>query len=450
MKAQTTYDVIIIGAGIAGLHAAEMLSDRGYQVLILEAGNRVGGRIQTVESRDHIPIEAGAAILQNVDTEDSLNPLVPLLKELQLSLLPIDYRAATFFDPKGNKESLTKNLITLKDHYQNVLSTIKAAKSTAKISRKDDITLAEILHYESNHIPKVGTKAFLTRQTISAMITQHTGLPANHLALAYLLLPSRATENEVMVSGGLQRLPEAIRQKLTANKMITLQLNTPVTEIRHGSPKKMVQIITHQQQAYSAAQVLCTVPIGVLKQKKIQFFPALSKEKQTLINTTEIGQRNKIILEFDEIFWDKESQFIYPSSENIDEWPEYINMAYFLKKSAPILIYNVAGDAAKFANQTDAALIQSALFPLSRMFGKKMPSLKASHITRWDSDPFFLGSTSSYNNISDLKLLHQFTIPEHNHLFFAGAHTIATAERETVEGAYRSGLRGALDIITAG
>lgn len=436
LKANPKYHVIIIGAGIAGLEAAQFLASQGYHTLILEARDRVGGRIHTIETSQHQFIEVGSASL-NIDLEKP-NGLVPLLSKLNLSLLPLDNPTMDIFDAKGYSQTLFK----LQDYYKASNNAIQKAKKTHWQTWP---SIAQVLNYYPDNIPKRGTLAFLARQTITAMIAQHTGVLPQQLSLYEMMLKGEPAKVNYFLNGGYQRLPEAIAKMAMETGNVTIMLNKAVEKVYQDSKTGYVRIVTADHKQYTAHIALCTVPLGVLKQKKLKFFPDLSKEKQNLINHLEIGHHNKVILEFEKPFWKEDIQYLYPGHKNIEEWPEYRNLFYFSQGKIPALVGHFYANAARF-HKEDKETIKKALLPLERLYHKKMLPLKAAYVTHWDTDPYTLGSTSCcgiHLNPAELDL---FSIPEPGGLYFAGAHTLANNYRETVEGAYRSGLRAAMDI----
>lgn len=446
MNPSDPYDVIVIGAGIAGLKATQYLVAQGRRVLLLEARNRVGGRIHTLQTTDGHAIEMGSTLLQNPGISEKLNPLIPLLQPLGIQTTILDNHNV---DPAFNLQD-----IHLNTYAEKVYQKIQAAK---KRSCYPLPVLAEIFQDESNPLPQPGTPAFLEQQIMHAMITHHTGAALNQISIAewmlrdnsHILHTNWSDTNTVFISGGYQKLPEAMLQSALETKLATIQLNTPVCTIYHDPTEAFAQVITKSHQAHYAKHILCTVPLGVLKNHHIQFIPELSQEKQHLIQILQIGHQNKIILEFEKLFWKEDAHLLYPGSDNVDQWPEYINLFHFSQGKTITLICNVYAKAAQFKHLSEKKIIAQALLPLQKYYGKRVTSLKTAMITHWDSETYTLGSTSCCGIHSHATEINHFAIPEQGNLYFAGAHTLMNTDRETVLGAYQSGLRAALDIITS-
>ncbi len=156
------HQVIIIGAGIAGLSAAQHLADLGHTVLVLEAKNRVGGRIHTQQTQDGIPIEMGANLLFNPGSTERPNPLLPLIHQLNLTTLPIDFIPSTKFKAD--------------DYFKDATKSIIKAKQTAW---KTWPSLEEILKIKNttfNHQLKPNRPEFIGKQALIHMIKKKQAL----------------------------------------------------------------------------------------------------------------------------------------------------------------------------------------------------------------------------------------------------------------------------------
>jgi monoamine oxidase len=437
----TEYDVIVIGAGMAGLSAAQHLADLGHTVLVLEAKNRVGGRIHTLKTGDGIPIEMGANMLLNLGSTERLNPLVPLIHHLNLTTLPIDsIHSATF---------------KAKDYFENATKRINEAK---RLPWKTWPSLGEILKIENlkhRHNLKLNSTEFRGKQTLIHMIKQQTGTSPQNVSLlelmnfdtdaeSYDFYGAEESPKAAFIIGGYQQLPEAMAKKAIATGNVKILLNTPVEAVRYDNNGTTV-IATHGEK-YTAKRVLCTVPIGVLQNQGIHFLPKLSSEKQQLIKHLKVGFHNKVVLEFKKVFWPIDTHFLFPSSKNYHHLPEYLNLFHFSNQKAPALVCHFYASEAFFKENADDYIVEKALLPLQETYGKTATALKDAFVTHWESDPYALGSTSCRNIQCEKGELTNFEKPEQDRVFFAGAHTLANKTRETVQGAYISGVRAALDI----
>lgn len=434
------YDVIVIGAGISGLVAAQNLAAQQFNILILEAKNRIGGRIHTTQSASGYSFELGATVLENPGTLDEPNPLLIHLQRLNIKTAPLD---SDNVDIAGTE--LLKLKKSLAKYYETANMLVKKAKEAPWQTLP---SLADVLMYKRDNIPNEGTPEFMTRQTIGAMIEHHTGAAAAHVSLQELLVPTELDSNPLFVVGGYQRLVEDLIQRAQMGpdgSKVALRLNEVVKEIHYSEKEKTARVVTQQGKEYLAKSVVCAVPLGVLKNETIKFFPALSKEKQSAIQHMGVGYHNKIFLEFEKTFWPEEVHFILPGSHNINEWPEYINLFHFSNRKTATLVANYYAKTGHFKDTPDDHLVKMALTPLTKLYGKKVSPLKSALITRWDTDQYAYGSYSYFGLHSNANTLDHIASPE-GCLYFAGEHTVS--DHSTVSGAYKSGLRAALEVGT--
>jgi len=437
----TSSDVIIIGAGIAGLTAAHWLSEYGYRVLVLEAKNDIGGQIHTLYKNDS-SLEIGANCLVNVNpTQDAFHPLLTYFKGASLNFTPLDPRISAFFDPMGKPATFSSCYTAAKNYYEKSFHQIQSAKKTANLPFP---TLEDLLPFR-HHTPAVTTPAFFADQTLHAMITHHTGTTAHKVSLYELMNAKETIQKTFLIQGGLQALPQLIARKAVETNRTIIKINTPIQQVYYGDPKKSRVIDCHGK-VYRAPCIISTVPMGVLKKEKIAFHPPLSTPIRGLIRHLEVGYQNKVFLEFDKPFWPSDVHYLFPGSQKRDEWPEYLNLHHFSPTKTPTLAAIFYAKSAQFSNKSDALILKTALNPLQRIYQQKVSTLKAFYITRWDSDPYTLGGGGTCYGTqikpADLAVL---TKPETGDLFFAGA-SFATQNRDTLEAALRSGLEAAVKV----
>jgi lysine-specific histone demethylase 1 len=211
-----------------------------------------------------------------------------------------------------------------------------------------------------------------------------------------------------------------------------------------------------------AARVVVTVPLGVLKDRTIQFIPDLPQWKTDSIERLGFGVVNKVCLVFEDVFWD-ESQDVICISQDGDGNDEMHMSSYqntrgrffmFLNctKSTrkPCLVGMVAGNAAiHLVNESDDELVEQARCVLEKVYPKcRSVELTESIVTRWQIDPFSRGSFSYVGleaSGADFDLVGR---QIGNSLHFAGEATNRMYPG-TVHGAYISGLRAAKDVLTS-
>lgn len=260
-----------------------------------------------------------------------------------------------------------------------------------------------------------------------------------------------------MVVGGYQSVARGLVHCPTS---LNLKTKFPVQSIAYHSESCVgsTTIECEDGSIVDADTVVCTIPLGVLKQDSVTFDPPLPSWKTDAIGRLGFGILNKVVLVYDKAFWDEDrhifgvlrdppnrhstSQKDY--SENRGRFFQWFNVSN--TTGLPCLIALMAGDAGfDTEHSSNDSLIAEATEVLRNVFGKDVPYPVESVVTRWGSDRFARGSYSSAApgmQPDDYDIMAR---PIGN-LFFAGEHTIGT-HPATVHGAYLSGLRAASEIL---
>jgi monoamine oxidase len=179
-----------------------------------------------------------------------------------------------------------------------------------------------------------------------------------------------------------------------------------------------VDVLTNRGN-FQASYVLVTVPLGVLRAGRIAFHPRLPKNKRDAIHKTRMGVFNKIFLKFGSVFWDQEDELIGYMGSQDEDWPEIVN--FHKIAGLPVLLAFSAGTAGeKNELRDDAELVTCLMDCLRKMYGQNIPEPVAHLVTRWNQDPFSLGSYSYVPIGSKQSLRRQIAITVENRVFFAG------------------------------
>ncbi|MEM9016825.1 MAG: NAD(P)/FAD-dependent oxidoreductase, partial [Verrucomicrobiota bacterium] len=199
--------------------------------------------------------------------------------------------------------------------------------------------------------------------------------------------------------------------------------------------------LTTTQGEHSADRVILTLPLGVLKKGSISFSPGLPDSKLTAINAMGMGCLNKLYLKFPETFWPVDCSGISYQSPKTGHWSQWLNFAPYTR--SPILAGFTAGSFARETEQwSDMETVTSAMETLRRLFGSSIPEPVAFQRTRWNSDPYSLGSYSARRPGVGQSMIQALGEPIDGRIFFAGEAT-SVDYPSTVHGAYLSGQREA-------
>lgn len=431
-----TYDVVIVGGGTAGLAAANALREKHRQVLVLEARNRVGGRIWSVHPWG-IGLDLGASWMHGIQN----NPVADIVAKENIKTVATTYESEYFtkklndmilFDSNGHPYSkvdvdtlipLVNSFIEFSDHLPN----------------KENLSLEEALHLFNKQHPLKNSQANLFHYLIINVYVYEFAADLSQLSsqidLAY---------EKPEVKGDNVIFPQGYVQFIAAlSKDIPILLNHPVTKIRYNNSG--VDVYANHEIFHSRA-VIITVPIGVLRAGTIQFDPALPEEKQQAINNDRMGVFDKIYLHFTYPFWDKDKEWLEYVPATNSRIPPLDIMNYYKFGHIPVLLAFTAGDTAhRFEKMSDKQAVNQVMQQLKIMYGKNIPEPSSYVITHWENDPYSRGSYSYLPRGVPLTIYEELAKPVNNQLFFAGEGT-STTDPATVHGAYLSGIRAAGEV----
>ncbi|KAG6011515.1 hypothetical protein E4U43_008260 [Claviceps pusilla] len=263
--------------------------------------------------------------------------------------------------------------------------------------------------------------------------------------------------NHTMIVGGYQGVARGLLQCPTPLDLMT---KFAVKRIRYHSASSdgPASIESEDGSIVEADNVVCTIPLGVLKQGSVTFEPSLPDWKMGAIERLGFGVLNKVVLVYDEIFWDPERHIFgvlrNPLNKDSRKQKDYsLNRGRFFQwfnvtntTGLPCLIGLMAGEAGfETEHSTNESLVEEATQVLRSVFGSKVPYPVESVVTRWGSDRFARGS---YSSAAPEMLPEDYDLMAQSigNLSFAGEHTIGT-HPATVHGAYLSGLRAASEIL---
>lgn len=428
------YDVIIIGGGVSGLTAASKLQQKNYNVLVLEARNRIGGRVWSV-SPWGAALDMGASWVHGIKN----NPLTNIIKKCSVQTIPTTYSSDNYrlklsdmvlYDHNGKRVSqaeiestisLVLNFVKLINAYPHNTHT-SFDKVLKQYAKKEHIT---------------GRQLQIFKYQIISSYVYEFATDLDKLSLD-MHNPSHVSGKQVIFPQGYIQLVAYLARN------IPIVLNQPVKKIDYSTNKVVVYTENHQ---YLAKTVIITVPTSVLNANKISFVPELPAEKKLALSQAKMGTYDKAFLYFDKVFWDKEPEWIgFIQSDPINH-PVLDIMNYYKFTQMPILLVFSAGkQAEQFEKMTDQQIINNIMTELRIMYGNDIPNPSSYFITRWHNDPYSLGSYSYLSPDTPADYYEKIAKPVNNRLFFAGEATSET-DHATVHGAYLSGKRAAKEVM---
>jgi monoamine oxidase len=381
----TIYDTIVVGAGVAGLTAARLLSGAGRSVVVLEARDRVGGRVHTLRS-DGLVTDLGASWIHGIDD----NPLVDVVRafgmpmsEFTVGSFQPDGRPIAYYGPGGeplsaaDAERFAADVHTVDDLLSR---TIAASRPGDSYETAVEAALAR-LDWRPERVERV--REFLRHRTEEQYGVWIADLDAHGLD------DDQVEGDEVVFPEGYDRLATCLADGLD------VRLGHVVDAVRWSRDGVSV---ASDRGDFRADRVVLTVPIGVLKSPEFLIDPPLPEPLAGAIERLEPNQFEKVVLRFPDRFWD------------------------------------------------DDAVAASVLASLREIYGDAVAEPDHVLVTRWRDDPFARGSYGYLTvgaSPEDHDLL---ATPVEGVLHIAGEATWSE-DPATVTAALRSGHRVAENIL---
>lgn len=414
-------DAIVVGAGMAGITAARDLVQAGYKVAVLEARDRVGGRIMTVHDFCGGPVEAGAEFVHGRDAATMKE-----VRDAGLALRGSPQMRRTAFNLGG----ATRWLPIMCLHP----GTWACAGMRGKIARSQapDLSAREF-------IDRHGYRG-RARQLTEMTFLQHLPGSADDVGVLGFVedgvLDLQTRYNHRVVTG-YSSLPRRLSDGLD------IRLNTVVKAIIWEGQKACVDISGGPR--LEARAVISTVPVGVLKSGAIRFEPELPASKQQALSLIESGPIIKILLHFRASFWPKWMEMCACATGPVNlYWSVFRNVNH----RPPVLTgYCIGPRATALAAQSIEKAIRIVINDLQRLFPNSTPQhdLVDYRMVNWAADPFAQGGYSflrpgAQGARAGLRAANT------GALYWAGAGTESKPVSELVETAYLSGLRAAAEV----
>lgn len=416
-------DVLIVGAGVAGLTAAGELSRAGMRVLLLEARDRTGGRILTDHSNSY-PVELGAEFVHGRPAE-----IFEIVKKAELPVTKLEWNVLR---RRGNRWHDARQVMSGMDE---LFEKMRASEPDQSFQQ---------------FLDSVDADPAVKEQAANFVEGFHAADP-RRVSVRSIIVSNEAEQQvdgdrQFRFPGGYDSVLKAISARIEW-KFCELRLNTQVREIRWQPGQAVVRSSSGDE--FCAPRLIMTVPLGVLKARVIRFTPELT-EKQKALDCLEMGPVMRASLCFREKFWEamprlNDVSFIFTDDPHFPTWWTSNPLPF------PILTGWAAGHYARnLAQLNHDQIINRALESLANIFEIEIMRLRGllqrGFTYDWQHDSFSCGAYS-YAVVGGSRAARDLAAPLANTLFFAGEATNSEGHNGTVHGAIATGKRTAREVL---
>ena len=459
--ASTTHDVVVVGAGSAGLFAAKTLNEYGYDVLIIEATNRIGGRVKS-ESLGDVRVELGAEEHYGADGDnpvwqavrDAYGESIYVTPYLGVSALSMDGGLSTCWRKiSARNPCYVDNNVAVFDDFDNWYwepsQHLDAGSSLAEdVAKKYGVGAS----HRAYHLYDVGFAGGSYATNLDRLGARSLALQSNEWDLS----------NDTQVLGDKNLGYSDVLETLWWDDVVTnndLLLSRPVMSIDTSGDD--VVIMDSRGAVHAARQVIVTVSIGVLQSEMINFIPDLPESTVVAYNNIGMDMGMKVAMRFNTAWWETEdTELAWLVNEGL-AGACWVPSDYKLESNSHILMCYPMGDngaelnniskAAGGAAKGSAAIVDAILANLDETFPQALGLASKSYVggivQNWGGEPYTLGvysypkigtyTTAINNKRRDL----QAPVADAR-VFFAGEATHIT-HPATVQGALHEGERAA-------
>lgn len=454
------FDVIVVGAGVAGLTAARRLAQAGRSVVVLEARDRIGGRTHTLRTTDGRVTDLGASWIHGIEDgpvyEAALGFGMPM-SEFTVGSFQVDGRPIAYYGPDGSRlsaDAATAFATDVRAFDTALASFIEASRPGAPVSYGDAVE-STLASFAATHLWDED-RAQRVREFMRHRAEEQYGVWLDELD-AHGLDDDATNGEEVVFPEGYDRLALMLAAGEAWEAPLDVRLGQVVSRVewagRAGAGAEGDEAcaggvrVTSSRGVFAASQAIVTVPVGVLQSGDFSIAPALPSPVAEALGRLRMNDFEKIFLRFPARFWDEGVYAIRRQGDAAEWWHSWYDLTRL--HGEPTLLTFAAGPCARaIRDWGDEQVAESVLASLRGIYGEAVLTPTRVDVTHWRSDPFSRGSYAYMavgSHTSDHDLL---ATPIGGVLHLAGEATW-TEDPATVTAAMCSGERAAEQVLAS-
>lgn len=426
------FDTIVVGAGVAGLTAARLLARAGRRVVVLEARDRVGGRIST-DRRYGLTTDMGASWIHGITG----SPVAAAAEAFGMPMVEFtvggyqpDSRPIAYYGPDGVRLTDAATRAYIADIHTVDRALIDVVAASAPDGSYRDVTEAALdaQGWDAERTQRV-------REYLEHRTEEQYGAWIEDLA-AHGLDDDVIDGDEVVFPDGYDRLPRRLAEGLD------IRLIHVVSRVQWSAGGVLV---TTDHGLFAADSAIVTVPVGVLQSGDLEIEPALPEPVARALGRLRMNAFEKVFLRFPTKFWDDGVYAIRQQGDEGRWWHSWYDLTAL--HGTPTLLTFAAGPAAvETRDWAEEEIVDSILAQLRRLYGERVANPTSVHVTDWQDDPWSHGSYAFMTVGSTTSDHDDLATPIGGVLHLAGEATW-TDDPATVTAAMLSGHRAAQNVL---
>lgn len=428
----THTDTVIVGAGIAGLTAARLLARAGQRVVVLEARDRIGGRVHT-DRTGAFPVDRGASWIHGIHEAPvaaAAQAFGMRTREFTVGSFQPDGRPIAYFGPDGTRLSDEEAARFAADvHAFDTELAVTIGRSARGTS------YAQVVDETLDRLRMGAARTARVREFMQHRTEEQYGAWIGDLD-AHGLDDDTIDGDEVVFPDGYDELAGHLAGGLD------VRLDHVVTRVDWHPAGVAVSTARGE---FTADQAIVTAPVGVLKSGELEFEPPLPEKTREALDGLEMNAFEKVVLRFPHRFWPEDVYALRRQGVTGEWWHSWYDLTEL--HGVPTLLTFAAGPCARETRDwADERIVGSVMLGLRDLFGDAVVDPVEAVVTRWQDDPYAHGSYAYMTVGSRIEDHERLADPIGGVLHLAGEATWSE-DPATVTAAFMSGHRAAERVL---